>query len=38
MFPADLASSFRSATERAGLELVIDCPAPPEPVYMWIMK
>ena len=33
-FTADLASGFRSATERAGLELIIDCPALPEPVYV----
>jgi signal transduction histidine kinase len=30
----DLASAFRSATERAGLELVVDCPPLPEPVYV----
>jgi signal transduction histidine kinase len=30
----DLASSFRSATDRAGLRLVVDCPALPEPVYV----
>jgi PAS domain S-box-containing protein len=36
---AELTSGFRSAVERAGLELVVDCPALPEPVYadrdMW---
>jgi signal transduction histidine kinase len=31
---ADLASSFRSACERAGLALRIDCPPLPEPVYV----
>jgi PAS domain S-box-containing protein len=31
---ADLASTFRSAMERAGLEFVVDCPALPEPVYV----
>jgi signal transduction histidine kinase/DNA-binding response OmpR family regulator len=31
---ADLASAFRSATERAGLTLVVDCPQLPEPVYV----
>ena len=31
---ADLASSFRSAMERAGLELVIDAPPLPEPVFL----
>ncbi|MBS0168977.1 MAG: response regulator [Nitrospira sp.] len=31
---ADLASSFRSATESAGLQLAVDCPPLPEPVYM----
>ena len=31
---AELASSFRSATERAGLQLVVDCPPLPEPVYV----
>jgi signal transduction histidine kinase len=38
-YVADLASSFRSACERAGLELVVDAPPLPEPVYadraMW---
>ncbi|HEY7494020.1 MAG TPA: histidine kinase dimerization/phospho-acceptor domain-containing protein, partial [Candidatus Tectomicrobia bacterium] len=31
---ADLASTFRSACERAGLRLVVDCPALPAPVYV----
>jgi len=31
---ADLASSFRSAAEKAGLELVVNTVAPPEPVYL----
>jgi signal transduction histidine kinase/DNA-binding response OmpR family regulator len=31
---ADLASTFRSACERAGLRLVVDCLALPEPVYV----
>lgn len=31
---ADLASNFRSAVERAGLRLVVDCPALSEPVYV----
>ena len=31
---ADLASNFRSACERAGLRLVVDCPVLPEPVYV----
>ncbi|MFP2933067.1 ATP-binding protein, partial [Pyxidicoccus sp. 3LG] len=31
---ADLASAFRSAVERAGLELVVDCPPLPEPLYV----
>ncbi|MFI7281261.1 SpoIIE family protein phosphatase [Micromonospora chersina] len=29
-----LASTFRSATERAGLRLVVDCPPLPAPVYV----
>jgi len=33
-FTAELASVFRSATERAGLKLVIHCPALGEPVYV----
>ena len=31
---ADLASVFRSAVERAGMELVVDCPPLPEPAYV----
>jgi len=31
---ADLASMFESATERAGLQLLIDCPPLSEPVYV----
>jgi signal transduction histidine kinase len=31
---ADLASSFRSLIERAGLKLVVDCPPIPAPVYV----
>ena len=31
---ADLASSFRSLIERAGLRLVVDCPPLAEPVYV----
>ena len=31
---ADLASNFRSACEKAGLELVVDCPPLSEPVYV----
>ena len=31
---ADLASAFRSATERAGLQLVVDCPPLPSAVYV----
>jgi signal transduction histidine kinase/DNA-binding response OmpR family regulator len=31
---ADLASVFRSAMQRAGLEFEVDCPALPEPVYV----
>jgi PAS domain S-box-containing protein len=34
MFTRDLASVFRSAVERAGLELVIDCSPLAEPVYV----
>jgi PAS domain S-box-containing protein len=30
----DLASNFRSACEKAGLDLVIDCPPLPEPIYV----
>ncbi len=31
---SELASNFRSATERAGLALVVDCPPLAEPVYV----
>ncbi|HWY54003.1 MAG TPA: response regulator [Terriglobales bacterium] len=31
---ADLASVFRSTVERAGMRLIVDCPALPEPVYV----
>lgn len=31
---AELASVFRSATDRAGLQLVVDCPPLSEPVYV----
>jgi PAS domain S-box-containing protein len=31
---ADLTSLFRSAIERVGLELILDCPPLPEPVYV----
>ena len=31
---ADLASAFRSATERAGLQLMVDCPPLPTAVYV----
>ena len=34
LFTAQLASVFRSAVERAGLQLVVDCPPLPEPVYV----
>ena len=33
-FTADLASSFRSAIEKAGLRLTVDCPPLPQPVYV----
>ena len=33
-FTADLASVFRSATERAGIKLVIDCAPLPEPAFI----
>src|SRR5215510_2062766 len=33
-FTTDLASVFRSTVERAGLELVVDCPPISEPVYV----
>ncbi len=34
MFTTELASVFRSAIERAGLRLIVDCPRLPEPVYV----
>ena len=33
-FTAELASSFRSTIERAGLRLVVDCPPLPEDIYV----
>ena len=33
-YTAELASMFRSAIEKAGLTLSVDCPALPEPVYV----
>jgi len=33
-FTADLASNFRSACEKAGLELTVDCPLLGEPVFV----
>src|SRR6266478_2383719 len=33
-YTAELASVFRSAVEKAGLTLVVDCPPLPEPVYV----
>ncbi|OJH38086.1 ATP-binding protein [Cystobacter ferrugineus] len=33
-FTAELVSGFQSATERAGLRLVVDCPPLSEPVYV----
>ncbi|HEX9000903.1 MAG TPA: ATP-binding protein, partial [Blastocatellia bacterium] len=33
-FTAELASIFQSATEKAGMRLMIDCPALPEPVFV----
>jgi PAS domain S-box-containing protein len=33
-FTAELASMFRSSAERAGLELIVDCPRLPESVYV----
>ena len=31
---ADLASAFRSAIERAGLQLIVECPPLPQPVFV----
>ncbi len=33
-FTAELASVFRSAVEKAGLQLMVDCPDLPEPIYV----
>ncbi|WP_206602845.1 ATP-binding protein [Leptolyngbya ohadii] len=33
-YTADLASMFRSAIEGAGMQLVVDCPPLPEPIYI----
>ena len=33
-FTAELASVFRSATDRAGLRMLVDCPPLPQPVYV----
>lgn len=33
-YTAELASVFRSATERAGIKLVVDCGPLPEPIYL----
>ncbi|WP_225913860.1 ATP-binding protein [Leptolyngbya ohadii] len=33
-FTAELSSVFRSAIERAGLQLIVDCPPLPEPVFV----
>ena len=33
-FTAELSSVFRSAVERAGMRLVVDCPPLPEPIYV----
>ncbi|QLE51637.1 response regulator [Nostoc sp. C057] len=33
-FTAELASVFRSAVERAGMELLVNCPSLPAPVYV----
>lgn len=34
LLTAQLASVFRSAVERAGLKLIVDCPPLPDPVYV----
>jgi signal transduction histidine kinase len=34
IFTAELASTFRSAVEKAGLTLDVDCPQLPEPIYV----
>ena len=33
-FTSELASVFRSAVERAGLSLIVECPALPQPIYI----
>src|SRR5262245_15453685 len=33
-FVCELASNFQSATDKAGLKLVLDCPPLPEPIYV----
>lgn len=33
-FTAELASNFRSACDRAGIDLVVDCPALGQPIYV----
>jgi len=33
-FTADLASAFRSAVEKAGMQLIVDCPPLPSPVFV----
>src|SRR5262245_2247951 len=33
-FVRELASNFQSATDKAGLQLVLDCPPLPEPIYV----
>jgi PAS domain S-box-containing protein len=33
-YTAELASAFRSAMEKAGLDFKVDCPSLPEPVYL----
>jgi PAS domain S-box-containing protein len=33
-FTADLASNFRSAVEKAGMQLIVDAPPLPQPVYV----
>jgi len=34
VYTVELASTFRSAIEKAGLSLIADCPALPEPIYV----
>ena len=34
LLTTQLASVFRSAVERAGLKLIVECPPLPEPVYV----